>query len=854
MLWTGAARRSSWAFVILFIAATVAAGYYAAQNLKVNTDTSSMLDPSLDFQQRAADLRNAFPEIKTDVVVIVRAPTLDEADAFAGRLAERLRSNPSMFSGVFAQAQEPFFQENGLLYLSESELEKRLTQLTRASGLIETLIKSPNADTLFSTLADNDALAERAELGQDTLQRIYSELADVADASLNGDRRPFSWIGAVGSDEAQADSHIRLVYATPVLDFSRLQPAKPAIAAIADEIVLLNADFEGRVQTFVTGDPALRAEELQSVTQGIGLSFLLSFIFVGMLLLLAFRSAFLAGLTLVSLIITIVLTAAFAAAVVGELNLVSVAFTVLLVGLGLDFAIHLLLHIQERRADGQSIRKSIRGATYEVGPAMAIAAPTTALAFLSFVPTQFDGIAQLGVIAGAGVVIAFLVSITFLPAALSAFPLPPARPSSGAVRGVFGVIERVSAPVTILTLLLGAAAVYFLPQARFDADPMSLRDPSSPSVQGFNILFEDENTVPYRLTRLVESAEEAMATSMRAEQIEGVRSARSLPDFVPEDQEAKLELIDFAAGTLAFALTADPGSEANDGQSGGLQRLRARLETAYESGPGARLAATLRAIEANADGASAAKLEENLFLFWPQLVDRLTTQLEADYVDFDALPASLAKRYRSENGQWRVDILPEQDVRDRASLKTFVDRVEAAFPDIGGGAIQNQKTGEVISFAMLQATLIALAVIFLLLLLLVHRLSLVILMLAPLALAAVLTTATGVLFDIPFNYANVIVLPLLIGIGVDSGIHLVLRQQLVTGDDETVYGTSTPRAVLFSALTTVASFGSLMLSAHRGTASMGQLLSIAIAFTLVCTLVVLPAAFRMGVGNGRKAS
>lgn len=145
---------------------------------------------------------------------------------------------------------------------------------------------------------------------------------------------------------------------------------------------------------------------------------------------------------------------------------------------------------------------------------------------------------------------------------------------------------------------------------------------------------------------------------------------------------------------------------------------------------------------------------------------------------------------------------------------------------------------------MLEATSIALAVISIFLWLLVRRLSAVFLMLMPLALAAALTTAAGVLFDIPFNYANVIVLPLLMGIGVDSGIHLVLRQDQVKAG-EGIYGTSTPRAVLFSALTTVASFGSLMLSPHRGTASMGELLSIAIAFTLVCTLIVLPAAFNL---------
>jgi len=324
---------------------------------------------------------------------------------------------------------------------------------------------------------------------------------------------------------------------------------------------------------------------------------------------------------------------------------------------------------------------------------------------------------------------------------------------------------------------------------------------------------------------------------------------------VPEDQDAKLELIDIAASTLVFALDQDgQASEENEaGASGknddGVTILRDRLTTAYEDGSAKRLADLLTAVNESSDPAVRTRLQENIFAFWPALIERLRAQFNADYVELETLPASLADRYKSADGLWRVDILPSEDVRDEDKLEDFVDRVSALFPDIGGGAVQSLRAGEVISNAMLQATLIALAVISLFLMLLVRRVSLVFLILAPLALAAILTTAAGVLVDIPFNYANVIVLPLLIGIGVDSGIHLVMRQQLADADDG-VFGTSTPRAVLFSALTTVASFGSLMLSPHRGTASMGELLSIAIAFTLICTLIVLPAAFKIAERPG----
>lgn len=840
--WAELARRGGAVLALLILAATAAAGWYAAGNLKVNTDTSAMLDAELPFQKRSLELREAFPQIKTDIIVIIRAASLDEADAYASDLRSAIAADKDSFEAVFAPAQEAFFAENGLLYLSEGELESRLTQMTRASSLIETLIKSPTLGTFLTTLADNDALAERSDLGAGTLAALYDEIAKTIAAAETGEDRPFSWMGALDDETREKTAHTRLIYASPVLDYSRLQPAKSGIEKLRTQIAMLDEKYAGRVDAFITGDPALRVEELEAVTTGIGLSMGLSLIVVSMLLLLCYRSTAMASFTLLSLVVTLVLTSAFAAKFVGELNLVSVAFTVLLVGLGLDFAIHLLLHVQERRVDGQNNKDALQGALREVGPALALAAPTTALAFLSFVPTKFDGIAQLGIIAGAGVIIAFFVSVTFLPAALKRLPVSRKKKRRGAVRGAFAAIEKVAAPVAIITILAGLAALILMPQVRFDADQMSLRNPNAPSVKGFNLLFDDDDTIPYRLTRLVGSEAEARATAQTAGALETVAATRSLPDFVPDDQDAKLELIDFAAGTLVFAFSAEPASIDGPPAGDGVATLKERLEEAYTDGPGARLAALLGDVQTAGDPALIDRIEKNIFLYWPALTERLAAQLNADYVDIEALPASLRSRYLSDEGQWRVDILPEEDVRDFAALKTFVDDVAGVVPDLTGGAYQSIKAGQTISASMLQATGIAFAIVAVMLIIFIGRIRLVGLVLLPLALAAILTAATGVLFDIPFNYANVIVLPLLIGIGVDSGIHLVLRHDQVAAG-EGVYGTSTPRAVLFSALTTVASFGSLMLSPHRGTASMGELLSIAIAFTLICTLVVLPAAF-----------
>ena len=849
--WVQVARRGGILLVLTFIAAAIGAGYYAAKTLKIDPDTTNMLSSDLEFQIKAAELRDAFPQIKSELSIIVRAPTEDEADAFAIKLSNQLKERQDLVTNVYLPGNDSFFRNNGLLFLSEPELEQQLLNLTKAAGLIETLYVDPGIDTLFSTLADNDGLAERSELGGATLDRIYNDLADTLENAIANGNIPFSWRGVLSDNAPPPGGYLRIINVTPVKVPGKLKPISDSLAGMRAEIATLNPQFAGRTTALITGTLALRGEELESVTTGIGYSFLLSFLMVSVLLIFAFRSVYVSLLTIVGLLITLSLTSAFAGWAFGELNLVSVAFTVLLVGLGLDFSIHLLLHVQEYRRRGHSVRVALNSTMREVGGAMALAAPTTSLAFLAFMPTSFDGIAQLGAVAGSGVIIAFFVSITFLPAVVATAPLPKPMPSSGAIRRGFSAFDKISIPIAVIVTFVALAGITLLPQARFDADTMSLRSKKSESVRAFNMLFDDKSTYPYRLTRILGSAEEVRETALSAKSVETVRSTRSLLDFIPEDQDAKLELIDFAAGSLAFVLTSPPGIRSTIPDGSGInamiERLKQTGEEAQQSTARKRLLNALTIVRDRDDPQLLKRLDDQIFRFWPDLVNILSDQFDVDYVELDDIPLPIKNRYLTDQGEWRIDLLPAEDVRDPKMLRTYVNSVEARFPDIAGAAIQAQKAGNIIAQSMIQASLLALVVIAIVLLFFVQSPVTVLLMLFPLSLAAILTIATGVVFDIPFNYANVIVLPLLMGIGIDSGIHLVLRQEKAQkhGNAAGVYATATPRAVLFSALTTVASFGSLMLSDHRGTASMGKLLSISIGYTLLCTLIVLPAVFHL---------
>ena len=244
--------------------------------------------------------------------------------------------------------------------------------------------------------------------------------------------------------------------------------------------------------------------------------------------------------------------------------------------------------------------------------------------------------------------------------------------------------------------------------------------------------------------------------------------------------------------------------------------------------------------QAQTDDAQA-QLQTRLFTALPLMIDRIEAMLEADFVSRDTLPAPMRERFISSDGLYRVEILPEFDLSDPVAAQAFARTVTDAVPQAAGGPVQLAAAGQTVGRAMLIATLLAGLLTGLIAFAATRRLSDVAAILAPLVVAGVLTAAASTLLDVPFNYANVIVLPLMIGLGVDGGIHIAMRERRAPG---AVFATSTPRAVILSAATTVAAFGTLALSDHRGTASMGILLAIAMLATVLSVLALTPRLIR----------
>ena len=821
---------------VAFVLVAAAALAVSLQHLRIDTSTTEMISPDVSFRRNLTAFQQAFPEFGDTVVAVIEGETPERVDEAATALADQLGASDH-FTAVDYPPSEAFFARNGLLYLPPDELQALTERLAQAQPLLAALAEDPSLRGLAGFL---DLVLEYQAQGEAApeLDRMLDAMAEVVEAQLAGQYAELSWRRLAGGG-ADAAPRRAVVVAQPRLDYGSMAPASDAITALRSEAAALGIAAESGLRLGLTGAAVLDTEELESVGSGALLAAGLTTVAVALLLVWGLRSLRLILAVLLTLAVGLVLTAGFATLAIGRLNLISVTFAVLFVGLGVDFGIHLVLRFREALDGGERKHAALRTAVAGVAGPLSLSALCAALGFLAFVPTDYQGLAELGIISAAGMAIAWAVSLTLLPALL-AMLRPRLRPI---VRWGAGTPAPTRPGlVVVVAAFAGVASLLALPAVSFDFNPLNLKDPESESVRIFNALAADPETSPYVIDVLAPTLEQANAVAARLEALPEVERALTLTGFIPEAQDEKLELIDSLAFYLGPTLSpADPASPSDPKtRRDAFAALQAALEN-VASDPGAeRLAAALEAFGRDPSDSALAELEARLTGTLPELLERLRQGLDAGPVTLADLPAGLRDQWANEQGQARVLVRPAAPITDNAGLEAFASAVLDAAPDATGTPIVILEGGREVVSAFRQASILALAVITVLLVIVLHKVQDLFFVLAPLALAVLFTAATAVLLGLELNFANVIVLPLLLGLGVSGAVHVVMRWREEDRPRD-LAATSTPRAVLFSALTTVASFGSLAISDHPGLASMGLLLTIAIFWSLVCNLLILPS-------------
>jgi len=849
--------RRAWPVIALTLLLTAASGVYVAGHFAINTDISRLLQSDQPWARRDAAVSAAFPQRDQMILAVVQAPATELADAAADELAKALRQQGERFRAVSQPGGGEFFERNGLLFVETEKLRDTTTQLTQARPLLNALAHDPTLRGLSDTLSTTLSLP--LQLGQVKLgdmAKLLGSSARTVDQVLAGKPGALSWTGLVDSSLQPAPGGVATAFValSPVLDYAGLQAGADAAGAIRATAAKLGLAQRYGATVRLTGSQALADDEFASVKEGAAFNGVLTLLVVILILWLALRSKRLILAVLASMLVGLVITAALGLAMVGALNMISVAFAVLFVGLGVDFGIQFGVRYRAERHVHPEIPVALASAAKAVGVPLALAAAATAAAFFCFLPTDYRGVAELGQIAGVGMLIAFTTTITLLPALITVF-----RPKDEAGRtevpgfkwlapaDVF--FERYRKQVLLVTCGLILAGSPLLLHLRFDFDPLHLKDPHSESMATLLSLKDAPQAGTDNVNVLAPSLAAAGAAANRLAALPEVSRVVTLQTFIPDDQPARLALIAKASASLMPVLTQTVATPADDARLvNSLKNAARQLTLAAEDHPGpgateaAHLATGLRKL-AGADAATRARAEQAIALPLRLALARLQRMLSPQPISRETLPPALVRDWVAPDGQALVSVSPKlppaakpgdasssnSDARD-AALTRFIDAVQRVEPAAVGGPISIRGSADTIMTAFAQAGIWAVLSITLLLWITLRRVGDVLRTLVPLLVSALVTLELCVVFGIPLNFANVIALPLLFGIGVAFKIYYVLAWR--EGKTHLLQSPLT-HAVLFSAATTAAAFGSLWLSQHPGTASMGKLLALALACTLV---------------------
>jgi hopanoid biosynthesis associated RND transporter like protein HpnN len=849
-----ASRRHAWIVVLGGIVLASFAGIYASRHLGVNTDTDQMFSASLPWRQRAMAMERAFPQFQGLLVAAIDAKVPEEAQETARDLSHALAGDHALFSMVSQPGSSPFLRQEGLLLLSTPELTKLTNQIIDAQPFLGTLSADPTARGLFSALG---LLGQGVTHGGADLAPYRSELqafhAAMA-ASLSGHPRPLSWQQMLSGGLSDLGGQYQFVLAKPRLDFHSFQPGGAATDAIRAAAAKLPFVQTGAARVRITGPVALADIQFATVAQGTVTGLIVSTILITLWLFLAVRSWRLIIPVLGTLGLGLMLTLLVAATAIGTLNLVSVGFGVLFVGIAVDFALQFAVRFREAKHDAADIAEALRLTARRAGGAILIAALATAAGFLAFVPTDFSGVAQLGLIAGSGMLIAFFCTMTFLPAAIA---LCRARDEHIEVGFTWGrnadrLITRWHRPILLGFAAMVALALVLAPRLTFDSDPLDTQNQNTEAMRTLRDLMNQPLSNPYSIDILAPNVNDAHALAEKLRQLPLVSSVLSIESFVPTDQNAKLALVSDAAEILGPTLlppdNAHPASpaEARAAARAALAQIEPALHLLPADDPLNPLARDLADV-ADAPDPTVQALDAALTRFLPLELDQLRSALSAAPVSLGSVPTDIARDWLLPDGRARIAVLPVASARNSQGLHRFVAQVRAVAPDAGGTAVTVVSTSDTIVGAFRFAAISAVVAIAAILLVALGSIRDAALVLAPLLLSATLTLLVMVLLPLPLNYANIIALPLLLGVGVSFNIYFVMNWR--NGMRE-MLASATARAVAFSALTTGTAFGSLALSQHPGTASMGLLLLISLACTLAASLIFVPALFAL-LARGR---
>lgn len=849
---------------------------YTKQNMEFLTGRDDLMPRNAPFQVDYRAYRQEFGD-QEEIVVVVESDDAEKATRCSDALFQRLNREKGVFRELFYPGGLPYFRKNGLLFMPLEDIRNLRNTLTMAAPVLKDLAASPSVQTMFTSLT-GQIDGYLANNNKDSLKSLTFMLKtlDKGFKSFDGKSSGMSmdsFLKGGGDKPSMLESagKQQVITILPVKEEGSFVPAEKAIKTTRSIVgeVLARPEFKG-TKAGLTGVPVLEYEEMATSQRDIGIATVLSLSLTVVLLLFAFRGLLNVIAAMVSLIVGICLSFGFATAAVGHLNILSMVFAIMLIGLGIEYGIQVVLRYQEELRSGVSGMEAIEIGLGANVRSIIMAAATVALAFATFALTDFKGIAELGIIAAGGVAICVVTTFSVLPAMLillerfrkpgkTYLPVPDSdREVEVQGRAFFRVLLSRPRTVAAVTLVLSLICVYPTVMTRFDYNMMNLQAKGLESVEYAYKLMRSKENSGYFAVVTARDAAEASHLTQRLEKLSSVDHVVSLAALVPDQQKEKLAELTELRKVMAevkpqpyvenLRLMELPTVFENFRNRVEKLKIALEVEKAPEARPVGAFLATLDGFfatlekEKNKNAVGMLRdFQGSMFSELPDKLNMLKESLEASPVSDADVPAQLKSRFVGKTGKLLLQVAAKKEIFERQPLEEFVTQVKNIVPHATGEPVMVYESLTVLHDSYLRAFVYAFAGIAVILLINFKSVRFAVIGALPLLAGLLLMVGGMWLAGISFNSANIIVLPLILGVGIDSAIYIINRYRQGNESPAQVAVSSAGTGVFLNALTILFSFGALMVAHHQGVFSIGAVMSLGMVASVAVFLAFLPA-------------
>lgn len=860
------------ALALLFSALSV---IYTVRNMTFLTGRDDLMPRNAPFQVDYRAYRAEFGD-QEEIVAVLESDDAVKSTRAADALYAALSRERGVFREVFYPGGLPFFRKNGLLFMPLEDLKNLRRTLTMAAPVLKDLAAAPSVQTLFTSLTGQIDRYLKSNDPNDLASLTFMlTILDKGFKAFDGKSSGLSMDSFLkGSGDGkpsmlESSGKQQVITLLPVKDEGSFVASEKSIKAARTILngILAKPEFKG-VTGGLTGVPVLEYEEMATSQRDLEIATVLSLSLTVILLLFAFRGLLNVIAAMVSLVVGICLSFGFATLTIGHLNILSMVFAVMLIGLGIEYGIQVVLRYQEELRSGASGLAAIETGLSANIRSIIMAAATVALAFATFAFTDFKGIAELGIIAAGGVFICVLATFTVLPAMLvllERFRKNPTAPlpsntckKDETENSRFHVLFANPKPVIAATLLLSGICLYPTLTMRFDYNLMNLQAKGLQSVEYAYKLMRSKENSGYFAVVTAKDKTEAEQLTKRLEALPSVDHVVSTLSFIPNHQNEKLAEL---AALRAVMDNVKPVPYEENLQLMALPKVfenfRDRVEklkislagrNAPEGKPVTAFLATLddffKTLEKEKDKNALGMLREFQGGMFAELPDKLAMMKEsfgADEIRESDVPPQLLKRFVGTSGKLLLQVAAKNEIFEREPLQEFVSQVKSVVPAATGEPVMVYESLSVLRSAYLKAFIYAFIGIAVLLLINFRSIRYALLGSLPLAVGLLLMIGGMRLIGISFNSANIIVLPLILGVGIDSAIYILNRYRQGNESPEKVAASSAGVGVFLNALTILFSFGALMVAHHQGVFSIGAVMSLGMVASVAAFLIFMPA-------------